>query len=62
MNTLDAPVENPPTSAMSDDALFDEMRAQITWARNENPAYSIGRFREVMTEMAKRGIITPKAK
>ena len=62
MNALETPVAPPPVTTMSNDDLFDEMRAQVTWARNENPAYSIVRFREIMTEMTARGIITPKAK
>ncbi len=62
MSALETPAAPPAVTTMSDDDLFDEMRAQITWARNENPAYSIVRFREVMTEMTARKIITPKSR
>ncbi len=57
MQTTEAPVQPAPVKTLSDDVLIDEMREQLTWARNENPGYSRERFMEVLTELKARKLV-----
>jgi hypothetical protein len=57
MQTTESTVQRPDTATMSDEDLFDEMRAQVTWARNSNPEYSLEYCRAVMLELQKRKLL-----
>jgi hypothetical protein len=45
---------------MSDDELFAELRAQVTFSRNRDPRYSRTMTRAVGAEMDKRGWNKPR--
>ncbi len=57
METTEAPVQHLPVATLSDDALIDELREQLTWARNEMPGYSRERFGAVLAELQARKLV-----